>query len=142
MITIIADLKKQIYEILANKLQYNVMDNPYEQGNKTFPCVVLTLQNGKKDAYKGNYVFTTVFKIDIFSNYNGEKEILDMEQEIFGAMQDLYKNELVTYVRESGFRILDDKSTAVVRKHGVIQYTIYSAGGLENNESNDNETNA
>ena len=138
MITIIADLKKQIYEILTDKLKYNVQDNPYEQQNKIFPCVILTLQNGKKDAYKNNYVFTTTFKIDIFSNYNGEKEILDMEHEIFEALQSLYINEFVTYVRESGFRILDDKSTAVVRKHGVLQYTIYSVGGIKNDDAETN----
>lgn len=70
-------------------------------------------------------------KIDIFSNYDGEKEILEMEKEIFDKIPQLYEIDGITYIRESDFRIMDDKSTGVVRKHGIITYTILSAGMLE-----------
>lgn len=127
----ISQLKTQLYQILKENLSYNVTDNPYGEETKSFPYVLLTLQNTYRDKRKDVYFYRIKFKIDIFSDYNGEKEILDMEQAIFDEMQDLYYNEFVTYFRESGFHIIDDKSTGVVRKHGIITYTIYSTGGIE-----------
>ena len=127
----ISEIKTQLYEILANDLEYNVMDNPYGDETKTFPYVLLTLQDTRRDMRKDNYLYQIKFKIDIFSEYNGEKEILDMEQAIFDKSKKLWDNEFITYYRESAFRIMDDKSTGVLRKHGVIIYTFYCAGGIE-----------
>ena len=129
----ISQLKTQLYQILSEDLEYNVTDNPYGDETKSFPYVKLTLSNTRRDKRKDAYWFNITFKIDIFSDYDGEKEILDMEEEIFEAIQKLYENDFVTYVRESGFHIMDDKSTGVLRKHGIINYTIYSGGGIANN---------
>lgn len=126
----VSQVKTQLYQILKD-LNYNVTDNPYGEETKSFPYVLLTLSNTRRDKRKDAYLFSIKFKIDIFSDYNGEKEILDMEEEIFNNIDKLYENEFVTYVRESAFRIIDDKSTGVLRKHGIINYTIYSAGGIE-----------
>lgn len=126
----VSQVKTQLYQILKD-LNYNVTDNPYGEETKSFPYVLLTLSNTRRDKRKNAYLFSIKLKIDIFSDYNGEKEILDMEEEIFNNIDKLYKNEFVTYVRESAFRIIDDKSTGVLRKHGIINYTIYSAGGIE-----------
>ena len=51
-----------------------------------------------------------------------------MESEIFDALEQFYEIDGVTYARESGFRILDDKSTGVFRKHGIISLTFYCTG--------------
>lgn len=126
----VSQVKTQLYQILKD-LNYNITDNPYGEEAKSFPYVLLTLSNTRRDKRKDAYLFSIKFKIDIFSDYNGEKEILDMEEEIFNNIDKLYENEFVTYVRESAFRITDDKSTGVLRKHGIINYTIYSAGGIE-----------
>lgn len=126
----VSQVKTQLYQILKD-LNYNVTDNPYGEETKSFPYVLLTLSNTRRDKRKNAYLFSIKLKIDIFSDYNGEKEILDMEEEIFNNIDKLYENEFVTYVRESAFRIIDDKSTGVLRKHGIINYTIYSAGGIE-----------
>lgn len=126
----VSQVKTQLYQILKD-LNYNITDNPYGEEAKSFPYVLLTLSNTRRDKRKDAYLFSIKFKIDIFSDYNGEKEILDMEEEIFNNIDKLYENEFVTYVRESAFRIIDDKSTGVLRKHGIINYTIYSAGGIE-----------
>lgn len=136
----ISTIKTQLYDILANELKYNVMDNPYGEETKSFPYVLLTLQDTHRDMKKGAYFFEIKFKIDIFSEYNGEKEILDMEQAIYEKSHKLLDNDFVTYYRESAFRIMDDKSTGTLKKHGVITYTIYSTGGLEFNDND--ETNA
>lgn len=127
----IAQLKTELYQILKEDLSYNVTDNPYGEETKSFPYVLLTLQDTYRDKRKDAYFYRIKFKIDIFSDYSGEKKIFDMEQEIFENIEKLYNNEFVTYIRESGFRIMDDKSTGVMRKHGIITYTIYSTGGIE-----------
>ena len=130
----LSELKTQIYNILTVDLGYNVTDNPYKQESQSFPCVFLTLSSTNRDLRKKVYWFKHIFKIDIFSDYDGEKEILEMEEAIYEKMQKLYDNEYVTHMRESGFHIQDDKSTGVLRKHGVIRYTIYSGGGIADNE--------
>ena len=130
----ISQLKTQIYNILTEELEYNVTDNPSGEEAKSFPCVFLTLSSTTRDLRKSVYWFKHIFKIDIFSNYDGEKEILEMEEAIYEKMQKLYDNGYVTHMRESGFHIQDDKSTGVLRKHGVIRYTIYSGGGIAEDE--------
>lgn len=113
------------------------MDNPYNTQKRTFPYVILSLQDVSRDKIKNTYQYVIKYKIDIFSNYEGEKEILEMEQNIYNHMDKLYDNEFVTYFRESGFRIMDDKSTGVTRKHAVLYYTIYSTGGLVDEQADE-----
>ena len=113
------------------------MDNPYQTKERTFPYVLLGINDVSRDSYKNSYQYIIKFKIDIFSDYEGEKEILEMEQDIFNHIEKLYDNEFVTYVRESGFRIMDDKSTGVTRKHAVLYYIIYSTGGLVDEQADE-----
>lgn len=130
MITIITYLKQQLYSILSEELEYNVMDNPYETEERTFPYLLLTLQDTQRERQKNNSIMKIRFKIDIFSSYSGEKEILEMESAIYNAIQQLWDNEYVTNIRQNAFRIIDDKSTGVVRKHGMITYTFTCGGGI------------
>ena len=133
-------IKVKLFDILSKDLGYNVVDNP-ERG-ENFPCVFLKLGNTTRDIFRNNFRFQIKFKIDIFSNYDGEKEILEMESEIFDAIQSLYEIDGVTYVRQSDFRILDDKSTSVMRKHGIITLSIVSTGMVEEVEDEqDSSTN-
>lgn len=82
------------------------------------------------------------FKMDIFSEYDGEAEILNMEEKIFNEMQELYDLKHVAYIQETAFRIIDDKSTGVNRKHGIITYTIIISGmEQEIEEEGNDETN-
>lgn len=78
----INQIKKKLFTILSVDLGYNVVDNP--ERNKTFPCVFLKLGNLTRDIFNNNaFRFSIKMKIDIFSNYDGEKEILEMEKAIF-----------------------------------------------------------
>lgn len=137
MIIIIETVKKQIYNILSQDLQYRVIDNPYGTKERTFPYVMLNLYDIKRDRLKNNYKYVLKYKIDIFSDYEGEKEVLEMEQNIYDNMEKLYENEFITYFRENGFRIIDDKTTGVTRKHGVIFYTIFLTGGMVEDETDE-----
>lgn len=127
----IATIKTQIYDIIKNQLEYNICDNPYGEEVNHFPYLLLTLQECRRECFRDIYSYTIRIKIDMFSNYNGEKEILDMEKNIFEAMQQLWENDFLTYFEEKSFRIIDDKSTSIVRKHGIVNYEFYCIGGTE-----------
>lgn len=135
---LINNLKTKFYEILSG-LNYNVVDYPEGVG-EDFPCVFLKLSSSKRDLFNNNFKYEVKFKIDIFSDYDGDKEIIEMQEAIFEAAQAMYEVDGVTYIRESDFRILDDKSTGVTRKHGVLVYTIYSAGMLKEVEDEQNSS--
>ena len=128
---IINQIKVKFFDILTNDLKYHVIDHPQKEKNKQFPCVLLKIQKVSRDFFKNNFRIQVNIKIDIFSNYDGEKEILEMEEAIFAAAQALYDV------------VGDDKSTAVVRKHGIISYSIISAGKVEEDQEDDenNSTN-
>ena len=125
------EVKQEIFNMLQNELGYRVTDNPYQETlEEIFPTVFFTLSNANRVNVKNNgFICNFTFKIDIFSEYNGEKEIILMEEDIAALMPDLLQRfDYIVSVSENSFKILDDKSTAVVRKHGVISYSITVAG--------------
>lgn len=139
MIIIVTELKKKFYDILTN-LNYEVADNKESISDDTpFPHILLRMNMGSRDRIKNVTINRIRFTIDIFSEYNGEAEILDIEQKIFDATKELYDIKNVVYVQESSFRILDDKSTGVVMKHGILNYMVI-LGGLE--QEVEDETNS
>ena len=125
------EIKQEIFNMLQNELGYRVTDNPYQQElEEIFPTVFFTLSNANRVNVKNNgFICNFTFKIDIFSEYNGEKEIILMEEDIAALIPELMERfEYIMGVSENSFKILDDKSTSVVRKHGVILYSITAAG--------------
>ena len=139
MIIIVTEIKKKFYDILTN-LGYEVVDNKESIAeNSSFPQIILRLNVGARDRIKDVTISKIRFTIDIFSEYDGESEILDIEQKVFDATKELYDVPHVVYVQESSFRILDDKSTGVIMKHGILNYMVV-VGGVEQ-EVEDEETN-
>lgn len=125
------EIKQEIFNMLQNELGYRVTDNPYQQElEEIFPTVFFTVSNANRVNVKNNgFICNFTFKIDIFSEYNGEKEIILMEEDIAALIPELMERfEYIIGVSENSFKILDDKSTSVVRKHGVILYSITAAG--------------
>ena len=132
----IQEVKEQIYNILTSDLGYLVVDNPQDNTNNTFPCLLLTTSKITRDKVKNTYQHKVSFKIDVFSTYHGEKEILEIDQQIYDTLQEkIYDNELVTYFRQTDFKVLDDNSVGVVMKHGIINYTVYLSGMEAETES-------
>lgn len=131
----IQTVKEQIYSILTSDLKYLVVDNPQDNTNNIFPCMLLTTKKITRDKVKNVYQHQVSFKIDVFSTYHGEKEILEIDQKIYDKLQEkLYDNELITYFRQTDFKILDDTSTGIVMKHGILSYTVYLSGAEVANE--------
>ena len=125
------EIKQEIFNMLQNELGYRVTDNPYQHElEEIFQTVFFTLSNANRVNVKNNgFICNFTFKIDIFSEYNGEKEIILMEEDIAALIPELMERfEYIIGVSENSFKILDDKSTSIVRKHGVILYSITAAG--------------
>lgn len=134
----LSQIKQEFYSILDNNLEYDIRDYALIDDSEAaiFPQVFLKLETVTRDKIHDIFKYQMRFKIDIYSNYVGEKEIMDLEAKIFSLSQQLYNNPNVTYVRESGFRILDDKSTGSILKHGIINYQVIVAGMEVEDETN------
>ena len=113
-------IKDKLFEVLSSNYENQIVDNAAAVEEGKYPRIQIRLSTVTRDKYQGTFQYTIRYQIHIFSDYDGEKEILNMESEIFDALEQFYEIDGVTYVRESGFRILDDKSTGVFRKHGII----------------------
>ena len=123
------ELKQQLVALLK-KLGYNVGDGG--QYEEHFPwLIVRTSGHNRTDAYdiRMDQVSLT---IDIFSNYPGEKEILEIIENIGNNIQELKtENEKVLNIVQHQCRIIGDKATGPVRKHGIITYTFTLAIGTK-----------
>lgn len=141
VIIIVTEIKKKFYDILTD-LGYTVVDNKESIEEDTpFPYVLLRINVGSRDRVKDVTMNKLRFTIDIFSEYNGEAEILDIEEKVFDATKAIYDIDHVIYVQESSFRIMDDKSTGVVMKHGILNYLVIT-GGIEQEVEEENEENS
>ncbi len=126
----LSKIKQEFYSILDENLEYDIRDYALIDDSEAtiFPQIFLKLENVTRDKMKDKFIYQMRFKIDIYSDYIGEKEIMDLEAKIFELSQKLYDDANITYVRENGFRIIDDKSTGSILKHGIINYQVIVAG--------------
>lgn len=121
-------IKDKLFEVLSSNYENQIVDNAAAVEEGDYPRIQIRLSTVTRDKYQGTFQYTIRYQVHIFSDYDGEKEILNMESEIFDMLEQFYEIDGVTYARESGFRILDDKSTGVFRKHGIISLTFYCTG--------------
>lgn len=113
-------IKERFYSLVKG-LNYNITDNGTYSEN--FPWLMLRLGNATKLNTFDLRVNAISLTLDIFSTYNGELEIIDIVEDITAHLNDLIKEmpELL-YAYQKTFKILDDKSTGPVRKHGIVVY--------------------
>lgn len=117
--------KKKFCQYLRS-LEYNVDDN----GNyrEEFPWLMLSV--GSARVLKSNDLNMTEIqlKVDIFSTYTGEKEILTIVDNINKHIRTFMdENAEIQYVYMRSLRIIDDRETGPVRKHGVAQFSFVVA---------------
>ena len=124
----ITQLKVQIKELLET-LGHPVRDtNTY---STTYPMITLRLSNTNYEERNGIVLQKVVYVVDIFSAYNGEKEILDMNDQINQKLFILPdKNKHITAMKQQNCLILDDKETGIIRKHGVLTYEFLLTSAL------------
>lgn len=121
-------LKTQFYSLLK-ELGYNITDSAEYKEN--FPWLML-----RTDGYTAFRSFSTnisnvTLTLDIFSTYCGEKEIIEIAEDIESHLSELRQdNPEVLYCYQKTMKILDDKSTGPVRKHGIITYEFLMGYGV------------
>lgn len=114
-------IKTKFYEFLR-ALEYNVSDNGVRRDE--YPWLMLHFNDAK--VLKSNDLDLTEVRLtlDIFSTYNGEKEILAIIDNINKHIKRLIKeNDFIQYASLRALRIIDDPETGVVRKHGIAVFS-------------------
>ena len=99
---------------------------------EAFPQVFLCTSNIKRIYYQGVSAINVSFTLDLFSKYSGEKEILDLEQEISTIARNLVDtNDFIMGMGLRSCLIQDDDSTGINIKHGILIYDFVLAEVLE-----------
>lgn len=134
----ISNLKSKFYSLIRN-LGYNITDNG--DYREAFPWLMLRLTDSQQHQSFDTTTGKVVLTLDVFSTYSGEKEILEIVENINNHLQSFQSsNPEVLYAYQKMFKILDDKATGPVRKHGIVNYEFNLGQGLipeeELNEAN------
>ena len=131
-------IKEQFYNLLKS-LGYKVTDNgTYKED---FPWLMLTTSNYQSSVSLDIRYDVITLKLDIFSTYNGEKEIIQISENIVNHLQDLRKNNPdITAITQKKMTIIGDKETGPVRKHGILTYQFLVTSGLDLEDNNDDTT--
>lgn len=99
---------------------------------EVFPQVFLRTSNIKRVYYQGISAINVSFTLDLFSKYAGEKEILDLEQQISTIARNLVDtNDFIMGMGLRSCLIQDDDSTGINIKHGILIYDFVLAEVLE-----------
>ena len=99
---------------------------------EVFPQVFLRTSNIKRIYYQGISAINVSFTLDLFSKYSGEKEILDLEQQISTIARNLVDtNDFIMGMGLRSCLIKDDDSTGINIKHGILIYDFVLAEVLE-----------
>lgn len=124
----LAKLKTQFYSLLKG-LGYNVTDNA--EYREDFPWLMVRT-NGYQSVNSFNLnVSGVTLALDIFSTYPGEKEIIEIVENIGSHLDELRKaNPEILFCYQKTMKILDDKPTGPVRKHGVVVYEFLMGYGV------------
>ena len=122
-------LKSQFYALLK-ELGYNVTDNAEYKEN--FPWLMLRTNGYTVFRTFNTNISNVTLTLDIFSTYRGEKEIIEIVENIESHLNELRQNNPeVLYCYQKTMKILDDKTTGPVRKHGVVTYDFLMGYGIE-----------
>ena len=136
MMQMIENLKKKIYEKIAGA-GYHITDKQdYEE---LFPWVILRMTRMNRAQAITSIHYTVDYTLDIFSKYSGEAEIIQMENTISQLMDKLATEDAtIMGVQLKQCRILDDKSTGTVLKHGILTYEFVLASASDEEAANGN----
>lgn len=116
------DVKQAVYDAIK-EANIPLEDSPVFE-RKEFPYGIFRTVNVVRTRYKNFYKSQHLYKFDIFSTYKGEKEVLDicddLEQRIFTSVMN---DKRCTFV-DINHDIIDDKEQGPVTKHGIITIVV------------------
>ena len=114
-------IKTKFCEFLRS-LDYNVSDNGTHR--EEFPWLMLRVNDAKVLKTRDLDITDARLVIDIFSTYNGEKEILDIVDNINHHIKEFIGDfGFIQYAYMRSLRIIDDPETGPVRKHGIATFS-------------------
>ena len=124
---------EQLKQVFCTALSENNIDlRDTKNFAEVFPQVFLRTSNIKRIYYQGVSAINVSFTLDLFSKYSGEKEILDLEQEISTIAHNLVDtNDFIMGMGLRSCLIQDDDSTGINIKHGILIYDFVLAEVLE-----------
>ena len=121
---------------LVRELGYNITDNGAYVEN--FPRLMVRLGAYSRSDAVNVRIDNITLIIDIFSKYKGEKEILDIVENITNNIWNLKKdNPKLMYVMQEDLKILDDNVTGPVKKHGVLTYQFLLSSTIGEEDATD-----
>ena len=124
----ISKVKTELYNLIK-ELDYNITDNG--DFHEDFPWLMLKTSGATAFQTMDTAYTTIVFSLDIFSTYSGEKEILAIIDNITSHLNDLLKiDKSIIYIQQTSTKILGDKATGPVRKHGIVNYSVIVASPI------------
>lgn len=131
-------LKTDFYAMLVG-LGYKVSDNrQFEEGGS--PWLVLRSNGYQRVHSIGLRMSKITLVLDVFSQYSGEREIIFVVDKIADCLEEfLAEHPEVLFCHQKIMKILDDKTTGPVRKHGVISYEFLM--GINTPEEEETEPN-
>lgn len=124
---------ERLKEVFCTALSENNIDlRDTKNFAEVFPQIFLRTSNIKRIYYQGVSAINVSFTLDLFSKYSGEKEILDLEQEISTIARNLVDtNDFIMGMGLRSCLIQDDDSTGINIKHGILIYDFVLAEVLE-----------
>lgn len=121
---------------LVRQLGYNITDNGAYVEN--FPWLMVRLGSHYKEVAATTRTDNITLIIDIFSKYKGEKEILDIVENITDHIMELRNsNSNIIYITQKDLKIVDDKATGPVKKHGVLYYSFLLSSMISEEDNDD-----
>ena len=130
----ISKVKTELYNLIK-ELGYNITDNG--DFHEDFPWLMLKTSGATAFQTMDTAYTNIVFSLDIFSTYSGEKEILAIIDNITSHLNDLLEiDKEIIFIQQTSTKILGDKNTGPVRKHGVVNYSVIVASAIGEENGN------
>ena len=117
------ELQEKLYALLST-LSYPVYDDVPK--NAKCPYIKLGTNRGNDNSNKTNLAYKDYQYIDVFSEYRGKKEVMQIMKQV----NDLLQNKSITLENEQAFlylnssEILEQKDAEGKYYHGILIYRI------------------
>lgn len=121
------EIKRTVFNLLS-EIGYEVIDNPGRlREEKEFPFLLCRTTRMETKIRNGLKETQYSFLVDIFSKYEGEKEVYEIYEKVAEQLDKLFNDASVIRVAELGVRVFDDKSLGPVLKHGLLTFNVKTA---------------
>lgn len=135
----VSELKSNFFQMIKD-LGYFITDNR-NYTKKEYPWLLLRLTNDQFIQSNDIFSHRVVLTLDIFSTYSGEKEILEIVDNIAQNLRAFQnKHPEILFVFQKSCKIIDDKETGPVKKHGIISYEFMLGNAVLDEEVNPDAT--